>query len=308
MLFSEVYGSYFNVVAAVLDKAVSRSLTGKELTRIVQEKAFSESVLSIPAALKEDWPLLQTDLTTPIRHTPSMPLTTLQKRWLKALLQDPRISLFQPDPTGLEDVEPLFDVRDVIHFDQYQDGDPFEDEGYITVFRQLLTATRECRKVRIQYQSPVGTRQTIYCVPHSIEYSEKDDKFRILAVSQHKRYTINVARISRCELLEPCDLSDFKKPRIRKRSLSFQLTDERNALERVLLHFSHLEKETVRLGEREYRVTLWYDKDDETELLIRILSFGPMIRVIEPESFVELVRERIAKQFQLQNAMERDGL
>lgn len=55
-------------------------------------------------------------------------------------------------------------------------------------------------------------------------------------------------------------------------------------------------------------MTVWYDKDDETELLIRILSFGPMIRVIEPESFVELVRERIAKQFQLQKVMERDGL
>ncbi len=302
MLFSEVYGSYFNAVAAVLAEAVSQKLTGAELDRIVREKAFSESVLSIPAALKDDWPLLQPDMTTPIRHAPTMPLTTLQRRWLKALLADPRIALFQPETTGLEDVEPLFNVQDVIRFDQYQDGDPYESEDYITIFRQLLTATRQCRKVRIHYQSPSGVKWIISCVPYSIEYSEKDDKFRVLAVGQRKQYTINVARISCCELLEPCDLKDFKKPKMRKRSVTFQLINERNALERVLLHFSNLEKETVRLGGRDYRVKLWYDKDDETELLIRILSFGPMIHVIEPESFANLVRERIEKQYRLQNS------
>ena len=74
------------------------------------------------------------------------------------------------------------------------------------------------------------------------------------------------------------------------------LRDERNALERAMLQFSHLEKETVKLSEDRYEVTLWYDRDDETELLIRVLSFGPMIRVTEPASFIELIRERLDMQ------------
>lgn len=103
MLFSEIYGSYFNVVAAVLNEAADGTLTASRMTAIVQEKAFAESTLSIPTALKtEDWPLLDSDLKSVLQHKPTMPLTSLQKRWLKALLSDPRIALFDPDTTGLE--------------------------------------------------------------------------------------------------------------------------------------------------------------------------------------------------------------
>ena len=79
----------------------------------------------------------------------------------------------------------------------------------------------------------------------------------------------------------------------------FELIDERNALERVMLHFSDLEKETVRLDETHYRVELWYKQSDETEILIRILSFGPVLRVLEPEAFLGLIRERLKKQKKL---------
>ena len=87
MLFSEIYGSYFNVVAAVLAEAVKGELTGRRLTELVREKAFADSARTIPAALKDGrWPLLDDDFQTVIRHEPTMPLTTLQRRWLKALL------------------------------------------------------------------------------------------------------------------------------------------------------------------------------------------------------------------------------
>lgn len=80
MLFSEIYGSYFNVVAAVLSEAAENTLTTGKLTAIVQEKAFAESVLSIPAALQSGaWPLLDSGYHTVLRGKPTMPLTTLQK-------------------------------------------------------------------------------------------------------------------------------------------------------------------------------------------------------------------------------------
>ena len=82
-------------------------------------------------------------------------------------------------------------------------------------------------------------------------------------------------------------------------TVTFELEDRRNALDRVLLHFSHLEKETKRLDDRRYRVTLKYDRQDETEMVIRILSFGSAIRVTEPKRFITLLRERIENQKQL---------
>ena len=76
----------------------------------------------------------------------------------------------------------------------------------------------------------------------------------------------------------------------------FYVTDERNALERSMLHFAHFEKEAERMDDKTYKVTLQFYTSDETELLIRILSFGPLIRVTEPESMVESIKERLKKQ------------
>ena len=105
MLFNEVYGSYYNVVAKILAAAVNGDLTGKRLTEFISQKGFQETSITVPSALQDgSWPLLTAGYTTPIKHQPTMPLTILQKRWLKALCNDPRIRLFSPDTQGLEDV------------------------------------------------------------------------------------------------------------------------------------------------------------------------------------------------------------
>lgn len=79
----------------------------------------------------------------------------------------------------------------------------------------------------------------------------------------------------------------------------FELVDERNALERVLMHFAHLEKQVEKIDERKYQVTLYYDKEDETEILIRVLSFGPMLRVVKPVAFINLIKCRLLDQKKL---------
>ena len=38
------------------------------------------------------------------------------------------------------------------------------------------------------------------------------------------------------------------------------------------------------------------DRFDETEIVIRVLSFGPYVKVLEPESFVNLIKERLISQ------------
>ncbi len=302
MLFSEIYGNYFNAVAAILTQALRGELTGKDLPEIVRQTAFGESVLSIPAALTDGtWPLLTEDLKTPLHAEPTMPLTTLQKQWLKALLQDPRIKLFAPPATGLEDVEPLFEPDVFVYYDRYTDGDPYDDEGYEQCFQCILLALREKRKLRVRFKSSRAKRHSMVCVPQRLEYSAKDDKFRLLSARDGKLLTINLARIRSVELLEPWSEEECPRAEYREKSLTMLLTDERNALERVMLHFSDLEKETEKLDEKHYRVTLWYKRDDETELLIRLLSFGPVLRVLEPDSMARQLRERIERQFALQN-------
>ena len=75
--------------------------------------------------------------------------------------------------------------------------------------------------------------------------------------------------------------------------------DTRKALERAMRQCAELEKETERIDDRRYRITLHYRQGDETEILIRVLSFGPVLKVIEPESIVAQLRERLTKQMVL---------
>ena len=39
-----------------------------------------------------------------------------------------------------------------------------------------------------------------------------------------------------------------------------------------------------------------YDAEDETEIVIRVLSFGPLIKVVGPQSFAALITERLKMQ------------
>ena len=96
MIFSELYGAYYNAVAKIIERAIEHPLKKGELADIVSEFAFGESILNIESAIQEErWQLIKKDGTTPIVHNPSMPMTELQKKWLKAISMDPRIQLFE---------------------------------------------------------------------------------------------------------------------------------------------------------------------------------------------------------------------
>lgn len=300
MLFNEIYGTYFHILSAILAQAVDGELTRDSMYALIREQGFEESILTIPGNLADGvWPLLKPNLTTPLEHRPQQPLSTLEKRWMRSLLNDPRIRLFDPPTAGLEDVEPLYPADAIVYFDRYGDGDPFDDARYIAHFRTILTALREKRWLRLSFTGRNHIPHVWRCVPYKLEYSPKDDKFRLITANNRTALSVNLARITDCQLLEPTTEMERRPQAMRKRTLVLELTDERNALERCLLHFSHLEKETERIGGNRYRLKLRYEAEDETELLIRVLSFGPVLRVISPEKFRRKLQNRLTNQMQL---------
>ena len=296
MIFSELYSAYYNTVARIIEAAFQPGVTEKDLQQHVIECAFSESVLTILPALKSGrWPLLRTDLTPVLKHTPTMPLTLLEKQWLKAICEDPRVKLFGVELPDLTDVEPLFTRDNYRIFDQYADGDPFEDETYIRHFRLVLNAIREKKPIQITMINRLGKEAWTRLVPVGLEYSMKDDKIRVIA-SRCKFRTFNLGRITSCEYYTGNGPWRLPPPREDRVSLTMEITDERNALERVLLHFAHFEKQCERLSDNRYRLHLKYYENDETELVIRLLSFGPCVQVIEPAHVVEHVKKRLIAQ------------
>ena len=225
-----------------------------------------------------------------------MPMTLLEKQWLKAVTLDPRIKLFDISIGGLDDIEPLFTPDDYVIYDKYSDGDPFEDERYIGNFRTILRAIHEKQPIKIETVNRKGQVIQMNVMPGRLEYSEKDDKFRLISSGCRYGGTVNLARIVSCKRYYGDALSCTAEKSVHYRSVALRISDERNALERCMLHFANFEKQAERVDNRHYILRIKYDRDDETEILIRILGFGPMVEVLEPESFINIIKERLKKQ------------
>jgi hypothetical protein len=284
--------------------AADGKLNREKMRAVITAYAYGESFMAIePALLGEQWQLFNELLQTPIKNGGERPLTLLELRFLKTIAQDPRMVLFEEelhlrDLPQLQQVEPLFMPEDVVYFDRYLDGDPYGEEHYQQVFRHLMRGIHEKKALTITYEA----RRIVKIfrgTPKKMEYSEKDDKFRVLLMDHRGNTTLNVARI---KSVEDCEKVEELRGSMRfalsetGATCVLELVDERNALERALLHFAHFEKTAERLEGQRYRLVIHYQQEDETELVIRVLSFGPFVRVVEPDHFVNLIRERLMSQ------------
>ncbi len=308
-LFSEIYDRYFCITGRILSKKGRIGKAG--ITDIVKKYGFGESLIFLlPKLSNNEWGLFEEENGTfrsKLKGGVHTPLSRLQKRWIRSLLDDPRAGLFLEDEQiagikdKLKDVKPLFDYSDFRCFDRFSDGDDYKDPLYISCFREILSAVKDGHTVHIRYSARNG-RSTKLCVqPHRLEYSVKNDCFRLLCYAKSERGTRKyILRLSRMLSvtagdIDP-DINITEEDGTRQKKVTLSIRDERNAMERAMLHFSDYRKNTSRIDENNYRCEIFYNTDDETELLIELLSFGPMIKVEGDAHFTELIKKRLITQ------------
>ena len=376
-LFSEVYGCYFTVVRSILEQAEG-GLTRAEIESMVLTDGFYDSAFHLlPKLFSGEWNLMEqrTDgkyYSKLISKDLTRPMTDLEKGWLKALLFDKRIHLFVNSEEAaalseaLKEVSPLFLQSDFHYYDSAADGDPYWEEKYINNFQKILKACENQSPLFILYESGKQNRTKRLVIPYKLNYSSRDDKFRLLGVTcqrdgQFKKTTLNLARIlavepsaessvnssakisvkSSAETLakssaktsvnsstetlakssaevsfkssaetsagssilnipKPFPLYKFFRETICKEPIILEISKERNGLERCMLQFASWEKQTEYDEESNcYICRIYYDGEDETELLVRVLSFGPVVRVLGPVNFLAQIKERVRNQYQL---------
>lgn len=329
-LFSEIYSCYYQVLRHLL---CSRdALTIQDIRSRICGEGFEESLLSMIPRLEDGtWNLFEKDgklYHSRLSSAFITPVSDLEKSYLKALLSDPRIGLFldQEQLSALDQmlasVTPLWKQEQFYYFDRFADGDPYEDENYHHCFRTLLQAQKENRYVDIDYTSPGGNRVHHHYIPARLEYSVKNDKFRLLALkpgsapkdqngrrseqrhSKMKLEILNVSRIQSVRLMEQtlsssADLDAIIQRSYYKEPLRLRIVNKRNALERAMLHFANYEKNTTKIDEDTYECLIYYNQNMETELLIEVMSFGPMLTVLGNERFLNNLKARLERQINL---------
>lgn len=310
-LFSEINCAYFSITERILRR---KTVTISDIRDIISKNGFSETMLFLEPKLigKNNIGLLTEQdgiYTSILKNELHIPLTEVQKRWLCAVLNDKKSSLFldQEQKAKLYELlgaEPLFDGGFIRFFDRFSDGDDFEDESYIRNFRNILRSIHENKLVRISFQTRKNARVTHYFLPEKIEYSSKNDRFRVHVIRYNKtkpveRGIINLSQITSSELTDIiAENRLYKAPS--KKEVTVKVSNERNAVNRFMMEFAELERiSNFDDTTKECIVVMKYDAKDETEILIRILSFGPVVEVIGPDEFRKQIAERVRKQRQL---------
>ncbi len=325
-IFSEIYGAYYRTAARILER---EKITKEEIRRIISEEAFRDSMLYIEPKLIpknncSDWHLLESNSDSSFSRITSLPppkiITNLQKSWLKAKLSDPKFRLFFDDSTlirlteRLKDVKPLYRMEHFYYPDVFSDGDDYSSEDYRRIFQTAVSAMKTKEILEITYRSSRDKEIRGYIIPVKMIYSRKNDKFRMYVyfwrnlpcINQHRRHPImNIGRITELKPTGVFYTNKISESRIIESErcdepVKVFVSTARNGVERFMMEFAAYEKYTVRdLSTGCCTVDLWYDKSDETEVLIRLLSFGPTIEILGPSSFRKQAAERIRHQYEL---------
>lgn len=299
-LFSEIHSLYYQLMTQLL-----QTKTAAEQRELLEQNGFKETPFEMSAYLTEDkdgWHLTK-DNRPILKHPPkAFPLTKLEKAWLAAIQQEQKFACFS-EPFDLGDYEPLFNWQDVHYFDQFVSEDSFTG-AYAQIIRKLLQSITNQQVVQLDYQAAGKKQATTHLFqPLKLEYSAKNNKFRVLGKRKTgrswKTVTFNCSDIQSLEPAKdlPIEGMVWSQPKLCK--IVCHLIDKRSALERATFHFSNYRKTVERIGDNQYRLTIFYEKKDETELLINVLSFGARMKVVEPDSFIQLVKERLIRQKKL---------
>lgn len=255
-----------------------------------------------------------------------LPLTKMELRWLSTVLEDPLASVFLSNEQiyGLKkeiiQKVPPFPMEVINYFDRYnlekktlfgkkkisQTGRHTSRE--LRFIKMVYRAIQSEHRLKIKFRNQGGKIRYANCAAVWLEYSRRDDIFRICYINkkQNQVMKINVSRILHIHVLN----DSYDKFMQRKKAIELYEKETRkikvefyegkkNLPDRLLTEFSLWKKKCVYdIETKKYTMTLYYSESDKTEILIRLLGYGPYIRVKEESDpyILKEIKERIVRQ------------
>lgn len=249
-----------------------------------------------------------------------IPLTAWELRWVCTILHDEKMKLFlSPNTINKllalmpDNIKPI-NVSNIIVFDRYHS---IGHKPNAEVFRVIVSALHKCVSLQIKYTDGKGRKYEGTYFPLHIEYSKRDDRFRLYVVDDTSKHVhimnidgiTSISNRDRAFSLEDYQkiLSDFLKNTSKQITLEF--IDTKNIPDRLLNEFAPWRKrcELINPKTKLYGFTLYYHKYDEIDVLIRLMSYGPYIRIVDKNHFIyKELMERIEKQNELFRDREKD--
>lgn len=239
-----------------------------------------------------------------------LPLTTMEIRWLKTILSDERIRCYFSDrqldfirtymQTEYSEISPL-PVKHLVNFDKHIAIDSMEKEAEHSLIKTLIKAINQKMLVDLTYVTRYGKEISGEFKPIVIEFSKRNNKFQVQMQScdNNRFYSINLSQIISLVIVpEEFEyfeiLQNYEKHReLNERSVDIQFYDVRNTADRILTEFSPWKKYCEYDRETKiYTLQLFYQKDEELDLVVRLMGYGGNIHFVNKEHSIarEIIR------------------
>ena len=197
----------------------------------------------------------------------------------------------------------LFDINNYHYINQDIDKDNI-DRYYSSKFNKIIEAINNNKDIKIIFKSNKNNITYKKVIPFKIEYSMQDQKFRLVCIQYRnsiidKLIKIRISSIKDVKIVErevSIDINEYINNQ-NKQYIEIEVYPELNGIERVFIELSNYKREAMFDNETNTsKMKIYYEESDIGELIIKLLSFGKVIKILTPGLIKDEVIKRIKKQ------------
>lgn len=228
-----------------------------------------------------------------------LPITLLEARYLKTILMCDKAQVF----LSKEEIDHLnsridklapdtinaFPTDCFVYYDEVKDNDHI----MIDHKKDLQLLIREIVKGHHEVLIEKQDHSQFVMKPMYLEYRLIDHTFTLIGLHDHEKAEVQLGDINKITVQRQTFKHEELPHQWCKVTLSFY--NMRGIPDRLLNEISFLKKECKKDGER-YILDIYFEKKDENELALRLLSFGPLIEIVDKQDCT--IKERIMKRLQ----------
>ena len=228
-----------------------------------------------------------------------IPLSEVEIRWLKTIIEDERIHYFLSEKEIISiklllaemaiDIRP-FPMEVVNYYDRYKFSAKKEWKES-TVIVPVLDAISNNHIVKIKYLSSKKNVVSGNYKPILVEFSKRDNCFKGYFLSCRRKEGLKVYNLSQCISIEDTGKTfDYDETKAfyetyreqQMKEIKIEFDDKPGLADRVLTEFSPWKKSCEFIPEdSKYQLAIFYQKQDGKEIALRLLSLGSAIRLTD---------------------------
>ncbi|GKX65959.1 WYL domain-containing protein [Inconstantimicrobium mannanitabidum] len=330
-LFHEYKNKYFHFIFRILNLA-NTGISEEEIIKLVdkeeyEEKAIGKDFRTFEGMLTNEYnpesnlnllKRIDNKFYAVINEEDKLPLkvrfSKVEKEWLNGLIKEPIVQVLLGREIVSKLEKALININEgnnnIIEFtNKIKRNFGYDYDNVANVFFTILQGIIKETPIRYTNVDKYGNEYIDkLALPIRIEYSIKDDVLRasLYSIEDNRSVLVNLHTLREVKIDEDTKLEINREQILKKlreskycdTPITLELQDTRGVVERCFMSFSSFERTSRELDKGKYEMDIYYYTFDESEVINKILSLGPYVKVKSPERVKNILIDRIKKAYE----------